>query len=212
MTHPAEYTNSPACTDRPQPSGAPACPGCHLTDQVQHVPAAYRAGHAAWSGINNYGVHQQGATVTSTAADLDPTVPRYPTAGLATCGIIGILLGAVFAVLTYAQAHGPLFVTTLMSAQTEHTLLLVADIPVLCGLALMGMAISRARRSRGLDRLEQVVWHWWRYAWTCHRCGGVFIPARADLPPTLYPGHLLNSAGFRRALWDTARASAASQR
>jgi hypothetical protein len=104
-----------------------------------------------------------------------------------------------------------LFVTTLMSAQTERTLLFVAGIPVLCGLALMGAAVSRARRSRSLDRVEQLVWHWWRHAWTCHRCGGVFVPARADLPLTLYPGHLLNPAGFRRALWDTARASADAQ-
>ena len=212
MTHPAEPLSPPGQPDNLQSIGAPACPSCHLADQVQHVPAAYRAGRTAWSGVNNYGVHQQGATVTSTAAVLDPTVPRPPTAGLATCGIIGIMLGCAFALLTRAQAHEALFVTTLMDSHTEHLLLLVACIPALCGLALMAGAVSRARRSRSLDGLEQVVWHWWRYAWTCHRCGGVYFPPRADLPPTLYPGHLLNPVGFRRALWDTARASAGGRR
>jgi hypothetical protein len=128
------------------------------------------------------------------------------------CGLISILLGVVFALLAHAQAHEPVFVTTLMASQTEHILLLVACIPVLGGLALIGAAISRARRSRSLDRLEQVVWHWWRYAWTCHRCGGVYFPAHSNIPSTLYPGYLLNHSGFRRSLWDTARTSVSQPR
>lgn len=211
MTNSANHLSQPAYALRPRPSAAPECPGCNLADQVQHVPAAYRAGHAAWSGVNNYGIHQQGATVTSTAADLDPTASRQATSGLAVVGIIGILLGGAFAILTYSNAHDPT-VTVPMGTQAEHTMLALSGIPMLGGIALIAWAIGRARHNRHLDRLERVCWHWWRYAWTCHRCGGVFIPAQADLPPTLYPGHLLNPTGFRCALWDTARASVPGQR
>lgn len=206
MTLPAEPQTPAARRGIPQQSSTPACPGCHQTDHIQHVPAAYRAGRSGWIGYDGYGVRQHGVSVTSTAADLDPTEPRHATLGLTVFGIAGILLGGFFALLTRSEADNP-NASMPLSTNDVHEMLLIAAIPAVGGLVLLVCAIALARQNRHLERLEFTVWHWWRYAWTCHRCGGVYFPAHADVPSTLYPGYLLNFSGFRRSLWDTARAS-----
>lgn len=211
MTIPAEHQATSADPDIPKPSAVPTCPSCRQTDQVQYVPAAYRAGRTGWSGYNDYGVHQHGTAVTATSSDLDPTTPRRGTVGLTCFGLAGILLGGFFALLIHSETHNH---TTSMPLTTHdvHEMQLIAAVPAVGGLVLLMCAIALARQNRHLERLEYTVWHWWRYAWTCHRCGGVYFPAHANIPSTLYPGYLLNHSGFRRSLWDTARASAAARR
>ncbi|MFE0020668.1 hypothetical protein [Amycolatopsis sp. NPDC059021] len=184
-----------------------ACPGCTQVDQVQHVPAAYDAGHSTYQGtgpligmpagdgqvIYSRSVHR-GVAVTATARALDPFPVTRGGGCFLSVALVLLLpaIGLVFAVRSLfdgpaasaADRVGQWFVAIMFPAGAFALVALFAWL-------FVRRVRHNARMRRGIPAARAV----WQAAWFCHRCGGVFFPH--GTPFEVPCGHLLSTAAFR---------------
>ncbi|MEV7548047.1 hypothetical protein AB0N89_00305 [Amycolatopsis sp. NPDC089917] len=180
-----------------------ACPQCAQVDQVQSVPAAFQGGQTTYrvqggvtavpagDGVVYASTTHRGVSVTATAAALNP----YPVVRGAGCllTVALFLLIPAFAFVSFATGAGagdPAPTAGGRVGQLAGTWFFPFVSFALVALFAV-LFVLRLRRNARIRRGIPDALAYWRQAWFCHRCGGVFFPR----------GELMSAAAFRGQVW-----------
>jgi len=189
------------------------CPGCGQLDQVQHVPAVYRGGHAffrgqgpvvpvpAGDGVIYANSQVSGVSVSAVARSLDPFPPPRRKGGLMAAVIALALVGSCFLALPLSAADDP----PPGGAASRALGVAVLSLPSVCVFVAAGVLVwlyvrrvrAYRRQQRGVPAARQV----WEQGWFCHRCGGVyFADGRAErlLTPSHFRQLVARAGGYER--------------
>ncbi|MFI7119035.1 hypothetical protein [Amycolatopsis sp. NPDC049868] len=180
-----------------------ACPQCAQVDQVQSVPAVFQSGQTTYrmqggmtaipagDGVVYTATTHTGVSVTATAASLNP----YPVLRGGGCFLALALVLSIPAFVFLAFANDVLDENVAPTADGRVAQFIGASIFPVGAFALVALFavlyVLRLRRNARIRRGIPAALEYWRQAWFCHRCGGVFFP-RGDLMP---------AATFRGQVW-----------
>ncbi|RSN24984.1 hypothetical protein DL990_34465 [Amycolatopsis sp. WAC 01416] len=180
-----------------------ACPQCAQVDQVQSVPAVFQSGQTTYrvqggmtaipagDGVVYTATTHTGVSVTATAASLNP----YPVPRGGGCFLALALVLLIPAFVFLALANDVLDENIAPTADGRAAQYIGASIFPFGAFALVALFavlfVLRMRRNARIRRGIPAALDYWRQAWFCHRCGGVFFPG----------GELMSAATFRGQVW-----------
>ncbi|AUI58809.1 hypothetical protein [Amycolatopsis sp. BJA-103] len=185
-----------------------ACPRCAQVDQVQSVPAVFQAGQTTYrvqgsmtavpagDGVVYTATAHRGVSVTATAAALNP----YPVVRGGGCFLTLTLLMLIPAFVFVSFANDVLAENPAPTAGGRVGAAIGAWIFPFGAFALVALFavlfVLRLRRNARIRRGIPDALEYWRQAWFCHRCGGVFFPRGDLMPAAEFRGRVWRAGGY----------------